>query len=57
MAGSSTVQTVTNYLSTLTKEHYICKLQCLHGGPGISMDKLLCPYDIPDVQWVDDVSK
>ena len=57
MAGSSTVQTVTNYLSTLTKERYVRKLQCLHGGPGISMNKLLCPYDIPDVQWVDDVSK
>ena len=60
MACSSTAQTVTNYLSTLTgatKQRYICKLQCLHGGPGISMDKLLCPYDIPDVQWVDDVSK
>ena len=60
MAGSTTADGPLKFVNTLTgaaKERYIRKLQCLYGGPGVSPDKLLCPYDIPDNQWIDDVSK
>ena len=60
MADSTTAVGPLKFVNTLTgaaKERYIRKLQCLYGGPGVSPDKLLCPYDIPDNQWIDDVSK
>lgn len=45
-------------LSSVAKERYIRKLECLYGGPGVPTDKLLCPYDdITDDQWTDDVSQ
>ena len=58
MADSSPVDGALKFVNTLTgatKERYIRKVQCLHGGPGVPLDKLVCPYDIPDKQWIDDV--
>ena len=60
MADSSPVDGALKFVNTLTgatKERYIRKLQYLHGGPGVPLDKLVCPYDIPDKQWIDYVGK
>ena len=61
MARSPGAEGALKYLDSLpavAKERYIRKLQCLYGGSGVSMDKLLCPYDdITDDQWADDVSQ
>ena len=61
MARCPAAEGALKYLDTLltvAKEGYIRKLQCLYGGPGVSTDKLLCPYDdITDDQWADDVSQ
>ena len=44
-------------LSKEAKERYFRKLQCLYGGPGVSLARVRCPYKIPNEQWIDDVCK
>ena len=44
-------------LNKEAKEHYFCRLQCLYGDPGESLDKIKCPYEISSKQWIDDVCK
>ena len=60
MADSSPADGTLKFVNTLTgaaQERYIYKLQCLHGGPGVPLDNLVCPYDIPDKQWIGSIGK